>query len=79
MLKWLIYIFLGYLVYLYWQRRQLPRATPGRKTGAARSVERMVACSQCGVHLPESESLRDADDRAYCCEEHRRLGAKRSG
>jgi uncharacterized protein len=79
MLKWLIFILLGYLLFQYWQRRQLPRPGPGRSGGAARGPEHMVACVHCGIHLPESESLGDAEGRPYCCEEHRRLGGKRSG
>ncbi|AOW11962.1 hypothetical protein LPB72_02585 [Hydrogenophaga crassostreae] len=30
----------------------------------------MVACLQCGTHLPESESVRGPGGR-YCCDEHR--------
>ncbi|MEX1165723.1 MAG: PP0621 family protein [Hydrogenophaga sp.] len=31
----------------------------------------MVACLECGTHLPESEALR-GDQGSYCCAEHRR-------
>jgi uncharacterized protein len=79
MFKWLIFIFLGYVVYLYWQRRQLPRPKRGRDSSQSKGPERMVACTHCGIHLPESESLSDDDRRSYCCEEHRRLGSKRTG
>jgi uncharacterized protein len=34
-------------------------------------VEDMVRCSQCGVHLPRSESI-SADENYFCCDEHRR-------
>jgi uncharacterized protein len=32
----------------------------------------MVACLQCGTHLPETEAVR-GQQGAYCSEEHRRL------
>jgi uncharacterized protein len=35
------------------------------------AVAKMVACAHCGVHIPESEALRDGN-RHYCSEEHRR-------
>jgi uncharacterized protein len=35
-------------------------------------VAKMVACAHCGVHLPESEAIRDGD-KYFCSEEHRRI------
>jgi uncharacterized protein len=35
------------------------------------AVAKMVVCAHCGVHIPESEAIRDGD-RCYCSEEHRR-------
>jgi uncharacterized protein len=37
----------------------------------------MLACDHCGVHVPESEGVRQAGG-FFCSEEHRRLGARRS-
>ena len=31
----------------------------------------MVACLQCGTHLPETEAVR-GQQGAYCCEAHQR-------
>ena len=36
-------------------------------------VQQMVACAQCGVNLPEAESLKSGE-QYYCCEQHRGLG-----
>jgi uncharacterized protein len=36
------------------------------------AVAKMVACAHCGVHLPESEAIRDGD-KYFCSEEHRRI------
>ncbi|BAV33229.1 hypothetical protein SCL_0911 [Sulfuricaulis limicola] len=35
------------------------------------AVTKMVACAHCGMHIPESEAVRDGN-RHYCSEEHRR-------
>lgn len=49
--------------------RQAPQARPAT----------MLACAHCGVHLPGSEALRDAEGRAYCSEAHRLVGPRSSG
>ncbi|MDR1461745.1 MAG: hypothetical protein LBI68_01195 [Azoarcus sp.] len=40
-----------------------------------RATERILACSVCGVHVPESEGVRTAE-AFFCCEEHRRAYEK---
>jgi len=35
------------------------------------SIAKMVACAYCGVHVPETEAIRNGE-KMYCCEEHRR-------
>jgi len=42
---------------------------------AARTPEAMAQCAHCGVHFPRNESVREAE-QDYCCEDHRRLGAR---
>lgn len=34
----------------------------------------MLACANCGVHLPRDDALFDSDGRAYCGEPHRVAG-----
>jgi uncharacterized protein len=46
------------------------RRSPGPSAGG-RSVEDMVRCARCGVHLPRSESLLSGGE-FFCSEEHRR-------
>ena len=72
MTKLLLFAFLAFCAYLFYRSlgrgaRREPRA-PG-----ARPAEAMVVCAQCGVHLPESDSLRSGEHR-YCSEPHRVLG-----
>lgn len=61
---------------IWWLRRVLGRSrSDARSKGDGAPPERMVACAHCGVHVPESESVRGSRDEFYCCDEHRRLGA----
>lgn len=55
-----------------------PASGPAARSAAASSegaAEKMVGCAHCGIHLPLSEALTGADQRHYCCEEHRALHA----
>ncbi len=42
----------------------------GTKGSPRRTREEMVACAQCGVHLPASEAL-PGRGGVFCCEAHR--------
>ncbi len=48
------------------------RAAPASEA-AGSAPEKMVGCAHCGIHLPLSEALAGADQRHYCCEQHRSL------
>lgn len=40
-------------------------------SGTPKSLEEMVRCAHCGVHLPRSESI-TSQSKFFCCDEHRR-------
>lgn len=68
-------LFVLILIAIYLVRRSLRPSTPTpRDTAAAGAgkVERMVACAQCGLHVPEGEAL-EADGQHFCCEAHQRI------
>jgi uncharacterized protein len=73
--KLLIFILAAFAAYLLWKgfRRAPDRGRAA--AGASPEGERMVDCSECGVHLPVSEAIQ-AQGRYFCCEEHRRLSAR---
>lgn len=83
-------IFLLALVGIWWLRRTLRRigqdrnaaaGTPGRQAGQDRAEalpEHMLECAHCGVHVPETEGVRDPTG-FYCSEAHRRAGPRRDG
>ena len=70
-------IFLLVLGGIWWVRRALKRVQRGGgqagRDARLNEPERVLACAHCGVHVPESEGVRD-DSGFYCCEGHRRLG-----
>jgi uncharacterized protein len=51
------------------------RSAPRRSRRQARPVP-MVSCAHCGVHLPATESLPDAEGRRYCSAAHRSAGPR---
>ena len=55
----------------------IKRALASRQVNSSRqpSIANMVACAQCGVHLPESEAIRE-NGRYYCSEEHVKASKK---
>jgi uncharacterized protein len=54
---------------VYWLLKSYAKKPP--KKDEAFDAEDMVRCSQCGVHLPKSESIL-AGGHYYCSEAHRR-------
>jgi len=83
-----ILLFILFLIGLYYVRRALRRpGAPGPQAGRqddepapqrgapVAEIEQMVACAHCGLHVPESESVRGGGS-FYCSEEHRRLGPR---
>ncbi len=51
----------------------IKRALTARQSPSPNSspIAKMISCDHCGVHVPESEAIRD-DNNLYCCEEHRK-------
>lgn len=70
-------IFLLVLGGIWWVRRALQRmgdaARKARRQNRLDEPERVLACAHCGVHVPESEGVRDGSG-FYCCEAHRQQG-----
>ncbi len=55
----------------------IKRALGSRENHPSRkpSIAKMAACAHCGVHLPESEAIREGG-KLYCSEEHRKAAKK---
>ncbi|MDR2450891.1 MAG: hypothetical protein LBE85_03785 [Candidatus Accumulibacter sp.] len=68
-MKYLLLIGLALIVLWFFRKLNRRRSGTGRAS-AGRRPERMVQCARCGIHLPESESIRDGAVH-YCCHEHR--------
>ncbi len=46
----------------------------GADTGASGAAQTMIACTHCGLHLPRSDAVADAQGRLFCDEAHRLAG-----
>ncbi len=68
--KLLFLVVVGLAFFLAW--KLAARGVRGRHKPPPQDAERMVACRQCGVHLPVSESV-EADGNHFCSDEHRRM------
>lgn len=78
-MKYLLVLFvigIGLWVLLGRGRRARRRADASVQREAAAAKARMTACAHCGLHVPEAEALFDAQGRAFCGDEHRRLGVR---
>jgi uncharacterized protein len=60
--------------------KQGAEAAPGATQGAGDPMKKgpatIVACAHCGVHLPQTDALRDSAGLAYCGEPHRLAGKR---
>ena len=68
--KLLVLLVAVLVLFLLW--KGLKRAGGSDKQGTPSDGERMVNCSECGLHLPISEAVH-SQGRYFCSEEHRRL------
>ncbi len=69
-------LFLALVVFaVYWLLKSYRRQLFKKEDDAARPVEDMVRCAQCGVHLPKRESVL-SEGKYFCGEEHRRVYAE---
>ena len=68
-MKYLILFALLGVVWWMWVKRGSSRDNHA-STRRDPPPEKMVTCSFCSVHLPESEGVADRG-RVYCCEAHR--------
>ncbi len=59
-------IWLAYVLFKRWLAGKT-QSPPGT---SSRPQERMVKCAYCGVHIPESQALRNGAN-SYCSPEHR--------
>lgn len=75
-MKYLLVLAVVFVAFYLWRNNRLEdvRANPPRKAPPPqnRMPTVMVACRQCGTHLPENEAVQGREG-IYCSAEHRRL------
>ena len=62
--KLIFYIIIALLIYWIIRSRQ-----PKQTGTPSESIEDMVSCAHCGVHLPESKTI-SRHNKYFCCDEH---------
>jgi uncharacterized protein len=70
-IRFLLLAAVVYFIFM-WLRRAAARGS----AAPAAAQENMVTCAQCGVHLPQSDSVAEGA-RFYCTEEHRIAGPRK--
>jgi uncharacterized protein len=53
-----------------------PRGPTKGSAKDRQAPQEMVSCSHCGLHLPESDALTDAQGRPFCSDAHRLAGPR---
>ena len=75
-MKYLLVFAVLAVAFWFWrQGRAVDRDAPASARRPAKPLPAptvMVACLQCGTHLPDTEAVRGRQG-AYCCEAHRSL------
>jgi uncharacterized protein len=56
-----------------WRGRPRP---PVAQRPAPAPPANMIACSHCGLHLPEADAVSGAEGRRFCSEAHRLAGPR---
>jgi len=64
--KLIFYIIIAILIYWIIKSRQPKQKQAGTPP---ESIEDMVSCAHCGVHLPKSETI-SSHNKYFCCNEH---------
>lgn len=78
----LVAIVVGVLWWLFGRKRadtDRPAAPKPTKPGTGDRKQlpaQIVACAHCGVHLPQEDTVADAQGRLFCGEAHRLAGPR---
>jgi uncharacterized protein len=73
----LLLIFLiGFIAYFLIKSYIRKLNQPPKSSADPAAAEKMVRCAQCGIHLPQADSV-SAGQEYFCSEEHRRLHVKK--
>jgi uncharacterized protein len=71
-LKFLIWALVIYLAWRWYEMKKLKASGAVPSAVATEdATETMVACAQCGIHLPVSAAVRSAGSQYFCCDAHR--------
>ena len=70
-MKFLLLFFIFMVLLWQWRHARQPKVKQAqRKNAAPLAVQTMVACAQCGLHLPATDALQGRQG-VYCSAAHR--------
>ncbi len=69
-MKYLLLFVLFMVLAFQWRQSRKPKVQQARTKAQAAGAVNMVACAQCGVHLPEADAIQGARG-LYCSTAHR--------
>lgn len=75
-MKYLLVLAVVVVAFYIWRNNRLADrgdAAPPNPSRRPATPAIMVACRQCGTHLPQSEAVQGRDGSCYCSAEHRQL------
>ncbi len=64
--KLIFYVVIAILIYWLINNR---KSKQEKKETPSESIEDMVSCTYCGIHLPKSEAISNRNNY-FCCNEH---------
>jgi len=72
-MKFLLVLAVVLVAFWFWRNNRQSGRDAARPPAppAAQRPAIMLACAQCGMHVPDNEAVRGAQGD-YCCHEHRR-------
>jgi len=65
-----VVLLIGLVLAVWWLLRPRRGATRDDSRGQDTGVQPMIACAQCGLHVPRHEAL-PGRGGGFCCEAHR--------
>ena len=73
-MKYLLVLAVIAVFYFYWKKQRPATPPPSSRAPTLQPPQQMVACAQCGLHLPARDAVTDRNALHYCSEAHRQQG-----
>lgn len=78
-MKYLLVMLVVAIAIGIWRKKRRVHGSSTTSANPATALSKpqsMVECAYCGLHLPRTDTVADAQGRIYCSAEHRHLAAQ---